>query len=160
MAYGAQTPVVAAGPVTVTLLVTQVRPGIGSFAGSQVTFTDGRREDYDMIVYATGFSPNVSFIDDRTVTGSASWPWAHRRLFARGYPNLFLNGYYINNGAFSQVANVHAELIARCVVNSTRARAVVAEDMRKHPSEYHSGHVIKSRSGHLREMQRLIDKIS
>lgn len=42
----------------------KVRPGIQSIAGKQVTFTDGRTETFDTILWATGFNPTLPFLDD------------------------------------------------------------------------------------------------
>lgn len=41
----------------------KVRPGIQSISGKEVTFSDGRVESYDTILWATGFNATLPFLD-------------------------------------------------------------------------------------------------
>lgn len=62
----------------------QVKPDIAKLSGSKVEFVDGRAEEIDLIIYATGFRISFPFIDRQHLN------WQNDR------PNLFLNVFHPN----------------------------------------------------------------
>jgi cation diffusion facilitator CzcD-associated flavoprotein CzcO len=60
----------------------QLRPDVQELAGTRVRFVDGREEEVDLIVYATGYRPSFPFID------------AAHLNYVEGTPRLFMNVFH------------------------------------------------------------------
>lgn len=90
------------------------RPGVSGFDGRTVSFTDGRAEEYDVVVLATGYRDEIPFVAPehlRIAVGGASdlffWTF-HKRyptFFVSGVANLDDSGYYGFNAVGDLVAN-------------------------------------------------------
>jgi len=91
------------------------RPEIERFDGSTVHFNDGTAEDFDLILWATGYVDKVPFISDEHCRVSSKddetdlflWMF-HRRhpnLIVLGPANLAAGGYWGLSGAADLIAN-------------------------------------------------------
>jgi len=91
------------------------RPEIERFDGSTVHFVDGTAQEFDMILWATGYLDKVPFIDDEHCRVSSSdgdndlflWMF-HRRhpnLMVLGPANLAAGGYWGLSAAADLIAN-------------------------------------------------------
>jgi cation diffusion facilitator CzcD-associated flavoprotein CzcO len=97
-----------------------VKPDIAELKGRRVRFTDGSEEAVDMIVYATGYTSAMPFLDAGGVTlGGAPGLWIN--VFARAYENLFVIGLFETDGAAYPVVSRQAELVARYLAFKTSA---------------------------------------
>lgn len=90
------------------------RPDVVAFEGDRVRFADGRSEEFDVVIMATGYRDEISFVDPehlRIAAGPESdlffWTF-HKRypnFFASGVANLDDSGYYGFNSISDAVAN-------------------------------------------------------
>ncbi|MCO4773425.1 MAG: NAD(P)/FAD-dependent oxidoreductase [Deltaproteobacteria bacterium] len=134
------------------------RADVARLDGSTVHFTDGRSDDFDLIVNATGYRYELSLL-----RGTGLDPGRvrlFRRLFVEGHHRLFVNGFYVNNGAFTQVANSAAQLIAACVAHPERYRASIEADMRRSPQAFSDEFVIPNRNAHTKALAKLHLQVS
>ncbi len=71
-----------------------MRPGIDRLDGDGVIFTDGTREQVDVIVWATGYDIKFPFFDDPALQPDANNkpPALYKRILKPGVPDLFYMG--------------------------------------------------------------------
>lgn len=88
----------------------RARPAIRTTSGSTVTFTDGSAEDFDLIIYATGYLHAVPYAQD--YFGSAQHPdELYLTSFSRRHVGLFALGFIeTNSGAY-----VHLDALAQMI---------------------------------------------
>lgn len=101
-------PLVAEGRIT-------VRPWITSIAGTCVTFADGHAEDFDGIVFGTGFTLNVPFLSDeiRAILDiDAVHMDADRYTFHPDLPGLAFMGMWDQSGGYFVPLELQARWIA------------------------------------------------
>ncbi|WP_435200614.1 flavin-containing monooxygenase [Janibacter sp. GS2] len=106
----------------------RVMSDIEAFDGAFVEFTDGRREQYDMVLLATGYVLSYPFLDRDLLDWSGAAPDLYLNIFSRRDPNLFVVGMVEASGIGWQGRYEQAELIARLISARTaapdRARAL------------------------------------
>jgi putative flavoprotein involved in K+ transport len=68
----------------------RVVPEVKSLTGSTVTFTDNQTEQFDAIIYATGFRSDYSWVDIPSAFNDKGQP-IHKRGVS-GFPNLYFMG--------------------------------------------------------------------
>ncbi|WP_346839648.1 NAD(P)-binding domain-containing protein [Microbulbifer sp. SAOS-129_SWC] len=90
----------------------QPQGDIASIDGHTVTFRDGRRGDYDMILLATGYKLHYPFIDDAQLNWQGYAPRLYLNVFHPQYDNLFLMGMVEAAGLGWEGRNEQAELVA------------------------------------------------
>jgi hypothetical protein len=104
------------------------KPGIRTTEGSTVTFVDGSSEDFDLIIYATGYLHSVPYA--RAYFDSDQHPDLYLTCFSREHEGLFGVGFTeTNSGAY-----VHFDAFAQMIAsyledqdqNPERARAFAA----------------------------------
>ena len=88
------------------------RPGIERLDGTHVVFTDGRREQVDTIVWATGYRVSVPFLDERWLHPDAEAMPLYRRVFHLEDPSLMFVGLMQSTGAALPVVEAQARLAA------------------------------------------------
>lgn len=88
----------------------EARPGIKTTAGKTVTFTDGRSEDFDLILLATGYRHLVPH--GQEYFGDPQHPDLYLSSFSREHAGLFGVGYVETNSGAYQVFDLQAQLIA------------------------------------------------
>ncbi len=71
-----------------------MKPGIERLDGDAVVFTDGSREQIDVIVWATGYDINFPFFSDPALQADADNrpPPLYKRILKPGVPDLFYMG--------------------------------------------------------------------
>jgi hypothetical protein len=101
-------PLVAEGRIT-------VRPWIGSIAGTRVTFADGHAEDFDGIVFGTGFKLCLPFLSEeiRAILDlDAVHMDADRYTFHPDLPGLAFMGMWDQSGGYFVPLELQARWIA------------------------------------------------
>ena len=101
-------PLVAEGRIT-------VRPWITSVAGSTVTFSDGHAEDFDGILFGTGFHASLPFLHDdiRSILDvDAVHMDADRYTFHPDLPGLAFVGMWDQSGGYFVPLELQARWIA------------------------------------------------
>lgn len=90
------------------------RGDLRAVSGSSVTFADGLRADYDLILLATGYQLDYPFIarDQLNWPDGAAAPQLYLNVFHPDYDNLFMAGMIEAAGLGWEGRNEQAELIA------------------------------------------------
>ncbi|MFC6153838.1 flavin-containing monooxygenase [Nocardioides yefusunii] len=88
------------------------RPGIERLDGDAVVFTDGRREQADVIVWATGYRVTIPFLDSTWLGDDPQTMPLHHRVFHLQDPSLAFVGLMQSTGAALPVVEAQANLVA------------------------------------------------
>jgi hypothetical protein len=86
--------------------------------GSTVVFTDGSREEIDLIVLATGYRYLLPFLDDSLLPWDRGRPSLYLNLFSREHDSLYVVGF----AEFAGAAYARFDEMAQMVVLDIRAR--------------------------------------
>lgn len=93
-----------------------VEPEIERFDGRDVVFTDGSREQIDLVLYATGYQMRIPYIDESYFAWNGDRPAQYLTAFNRNHKNLFTLGYIETNSSaytlFDNVSNLVAQYVA------------------------------------------------
>jgi hypothetical protein len=103
-----------------------VRPGIERYAGNTVDFTDGKREEFDVIVMATGFRVTFPFLSSQAVPG-------HLRMTDPSMPGLFFIGLFQTVGCIWRLADHQARIAALQISGQLRPPAAGARRFDRMP---------------------------
>ncbi len=90
----------------------EVRPDVVALHGSEVEFADGRREEIDVVVWATGYRKTLPFLAPEVLdlgagAGDLYLQTAHRRV-----PDLFVLGLFETDGAAYPLFGLQGRLVA------------------------------------------------
>lgn len=88
------------------------RPNIQRFDGKTVHFVDGTSEDFDLVVYCTGYKVTFPFFEESFVVAKDNDLPLFRRVFHPSIPNLFFIGLLQPLGAIMPLAAAQSEWIA------------------------------------------------
>ena len=91
------------------------KPEIERYDGHDVVFTDGSREQVDLIVFGTGYRIAFPFLDDAIVNDAAGRPNFALFSFHRQFDNLFAAGLVQANGSIWRLADYQGALMARFI---------------------------------------------
>jgi cation diffusion facilitator CzcD-associated flavoprotein CzcO len=104
------------------------RPDVARLEGRKVVFSDGREDEVDAIVCATGFEISFPFLDDRYLNLKDGMPVFYKNVFHPRLENLVFIGLIQPNSGLWFLAELQAELAARALAHpSPRLRAAVAD---------------------------------
>ena len=92
-----------------------VRRGVERFDGNGVIFTDGTREEIDLVILATGYDWPIPFLDRSALTWENARPELYLNVFAPGDERLFVMGFLETNGGIYDALNDTADLVARAI---------------------------------------------
>jgi cation diffusion facilitator CzcD-associated flavoprotein CzcO len=88
------------------------KPGIERFDGDAVVFSDGSREEVDVIVWATGYRVTIPFLSDEWLGGDPEQLGLFERVFHLADPSLAFIGLMQSTGAALPVVEAQAKLVA------------------------------------------------
>lgn len=136
--YGLETPshdIVQAHPTVNSELLDKIRHGdvhprrgVVSVEGRTVTFADGRREDFDVIVAATGYRPCTPFFDpDFLDFSDADRLPLYLRMFHPDHPSLVFIGLVQPQGAIWPLSDRQARLAANYIAGRWQMPADIRE---------------------------------
>lgn len=109
-----------------------VRPNIAELAADRVRFVDGREEQVDLIILATGYKLSFPFIDSEHLAWRDGRPQLFLNAFHPRYHNLFVCGLIQPNGGLWPLADWQAKLMAAYLVaRDRRPQRAAAFDRRK-----------------------------
>lgn len=91
------------------------RPGVRRFDGSFVEFVDGRREEYDLVVAATGYHVSFPFLPRGLVEIKGAVPQVYGLAALPDYRGLYLVGWMQPRYGFGPLATPAADLMAKVV---------------------------------------------
>lgn len=95
------------------------RPDVKELRGRGVLFADGREEEIDLIVWATGYQRRFPFLRE---TLGAGKPDLYLELFHRAHPTLFFMGVFEVDGAAYPLHSLQAVAVARYLAVRRDAR--------------------------------------
>lgn len=89
------------------------RPGIAAVRGTEVEFVDGRTEEYDVMLAATGYEVDLPFLSPEVVPVVGRRVDLYKRIFPPGWPNLFFVGFFnVSGGANIRMMDTQCRLVA------------------------------------------------
>lgn len=117
-------PVTAAHPTLNSELLYKIRhgkvhprAGIAEINGKEITFNDGRKEEYDTIVAATGYKITLPFFKRDFINyEEADRIPLYLRMFHHDYPSLVFIGLFQPQGAIWPLSDLQAKLAASYVM--------------------------------------------
>lgn len=148
--YGLTPPELPTHPASATTFMTHVaydririRPGITEVDGRAVRFADGRREEYDTMVAATGYEIDLPFLDDGLAPVEGRELLAYRRVVHPDAPGLYFVGFFnVSGGANIRMMDVQAQWLAELVAGEAglpgpeAMRAEIARERREVARRY------------------------
>ena len=114
-----------------------VRPGIERLDGGEVVFTDGRREAYDTLIWATGYRMSMPFFDPSFIDlrGRTEVP-LYLKMMPVDRPGLYFIGLFQPLGSIWPLADHQARIAARIISGKAPPPQDLkrrVEDEQKHP---------------------------
>jgi hypothetical protein len=88
-----------------------VKRGIERLDGEAVRYTDGAREEADLIVCCTGYRISFPFFDEQFFAAPENRLVLYRRLFAPEHPGLYLIGFVQPWGAIMPIAELQSRIV-------------------------------------------------
>jgi cation diffusion facilitator CzcD-associated flavoprotein CzcO len=123
------------------------RPDIAELRGRTVRFTDGTEDEFDLIVYATGYRASIPVLDESLLPAGAGVAPFFLNIFHER-PNLYAVGLFETDGAAYPIVSKQAALIAALVRAESESPAVIDWFRRLRagePPDLHGGiHYLKS----------------
>lgn len=101
------------------------KPGIVTTSGTRVTFVDGSSEDFDLIIYATGYLHAVPYAQQ--YFGSAQHPDLYLTCFSRDHTGLYGVGFIETNSGAYRHFDAFGQLIASHLDDQLRRPERAAE---------------------------------
>jgi dimethylaniline monooxygenase (N-oxide forming) len=90
------------------------KPNIKEFKGKTVIFEDGSSQDFDMVVYATGYKVTFPFLKETAFDVSESNDLRlYKKVIHPDYPNLFFLALIQPLGAIMPLAEIQSKWIAK-----------------------------------------------
>lgn len=89
-----------------------IRPDVRAFDGPGAFFADGRREDLDVVIFATGYRRTLPILPAE-VHREGETASLFLNVFHRRHPNLFVVGFFETDGGAYPIIDLQCELIAR-----------------------------------------------
>lgn len=103
------------------------RGDIANLADHAVTFSDGSRADYDLILLATGYKLDYPFIDRAHLNWKGDAPQLYLNVFHPGHDTLFMMGMVEAAGLGWEGRNEQAEMVARYLKQRAAGHPAAAE---------------------------------
>ncbi len=114
------------------------RRGIQRYKGRTVHFVDGTQEDFDVIIYCTGFRSSFPFLDTDVVDfRDATEVPLYRKMIHGDYPNLFFIGLFQPLGCIWPLADYQARIAARQINGKWKRPANLKDLIRKEVEHPH-----------------------
>ena len=90
----------------------EARADVQELEGKTVRFADGKADDVDLIVWATGYQKQLPFLADTDIDRRGDLIDLYLRTFHRRHPDLFFVGLFETDGAAYGLFGLQAGLIA------------------------------------------------
>lgn len=104
------------------------RRGIERFDGNTVHFTDGRSDDFDVIIYCTGFRTSFPFFDLSLIDfRDATEIPLYRKMLHADHPSLYFIGLFQPLGCIWPLADYQARIAAKEIAGRWRRPANIKE---------------------------------
>jgi hypothetical protein len=98
------------------------RPGIVRFEDKKVHFTDGTQEEFDTVIFATGYQISFPFFNKNCLDFSNSTKIPlYRKMMHADFDNLYFIGLCQPQGCIWPLADYQSKIVAR-IINGTLKR--------------------------------------
>lgn len=92
------------------------RPGLSRFDGKTVHFADGSHEEFDTVIFATGYQISFPFFDKECLDFSNSTKIPlYRKMMHPDYDNLYFIGLCQPQGCIWPLADYQSKIVARII---------------------------------------------
>jgi cation diffusion facilitator CzcD-associated flavoprotein CzcO len=131
-------------PVCVAAGDIEMRQGIRQLAGDSVLFEDGRREEIDIIVWATGYKVSFPFFDPSFISAPGNQLPLFKRIMKPGVPNLFFIALAQPSITLFALADRQAKWIAAYLAGEyalpdvEEQKRTILADEKKHMGRYYA----------------------
>ena len=97
------------------------KPGIETFEGRKVKFTDGSIEEFDTVIFATGYQISFPFFDKATIdfTNTTKIP-LYRKMMHADYDSLYFIGLCQPQGCIWPLADYQSKIAARIIAGTLK----------------------------------------
>ena len=99
------------------------RPDVERLEGRTVHFVDGSAEEFDLILYATGYKVTYPFLDPSHFAWVGKYPDLYLSAFHREYDNLCLLGLHQTDGGAYEFFAWQAEVMCQFILDQQREPA-------------------------------------
>jgi len=108
------------------------RPGIERFAGNKVHFTDGSQEEFEVVIFATGYKTSFPFFAKELIDFSqlTSIP-LYRKMMHKDFSNLYFIGLFQPQGCIWPLADFQAKIAAQIISGDLKRPANLAAKINK-----------------------------
>ena len=97
------------------------RCGIMRFEGNQVHFTDGSKDEFDTVIFATGYQISFPFFSKDTLDFSNSTKIPlYRKMMHGDFDNLYFIGLCQPQGCIWPLADYQSKIVARIITGSLK----------------------------------------
>jgi hypothetical protein len=121
------------------------KPNVSRLDGTTVHFTDGTSDEFDVIVYATGYNITFPFFDRDFISAPENHLPLFKRIYKPGMPDLSFVGFAQSTPTLFPFVESQARLVAAHVIGAyalpdeAEMERVIAAD-----EERYIGHVLKT----------------
>lgn len=97
------------------------RPGITHFEGKKVHFTNGEQQEFDAVIFATGYKISFPFLDKELIdfSGSTKVP-LYRKMMHQDFDNLYFIGLCQPQGCIWPLADYQSKIVARIIMGTLK----------------------------------------
>ncbi|MGW0638227.1 flavin-containing monooxygenase [Nocardia salmonicida] len=119
------------------------KPDIARFDGHTVHFTDGTRDDFDIVIYATGYNITFPFFDPEFLSAPDNRIDLYKRMFVPGIDDLVFAGFAQSTPTLFPFVESQARLVGAYAVGRyrlpepQRMREVIVTDQQRY-----TGHML------------------
>ncbi|MFA6303480.1 MAG: NAD(P)-binding domain-containing protein [Legionella sp.] len=128
----------------------KVRPGIERFSDKTVYFTDGTAEEFDTVIFATGYKISFPFFDKQVLDFSEALRVPlYRKMMHPDYENLYFIGLFQPQGCIWPLADFQAKIASRIIAGSLKRpkhlHAKIAKELKRPHYRFkaHTRHAIE-----------------
>lgn len=108
------------------------REGIERFDGSHVFFVDGSKEEFDVIIFATGYKISFPFFSKELIDYSVSTQVPlYRKMLYPKFDNLFFIGLFQPQGCIWPLADYQAKIAANLIKGTLKRPANLIKKIEK-----------------------------
>lgn len=100
------------------------RPGITHFANNEVHFSNGKSQEFDTVIYATGYKISFPFLDKKLLDLSGSFKVPlYRKMMHADLENLYFIGLCQPQGCIWPLADYQSKIVARIIMGTLKRPA-------------------------------------
>lgn len=127
------------------------RPGIERFDGKRVYFTDGRWDEFDAVIFATGYQISFPFFDKECIDFSHSTTVPlYRKMMHPEFEHLYFIGLCQPQGCIWPLADYQSKIVARIITGSLKRPEQLEKKIAREMNKPH--HRFKSHRRHALEV--------